>query len=179
MRGFSKVFLPGFPGFSRLRGPGENPRKGGRGWGIRDLGWQSAGLLKVFDPKNPGNCGIFSEKPEAFGRVFVSPPGPRRFVIWAHRYAATPSPCGEGVAACQKSLAEFAPIGANKISIHFRPGRVPGRKYFSGCQCGSCAPMAHKECAQQTAKELSKSPAGDFRQSETPSPCGEGVGYTS
>ena len=36
------------------------------------------------------------------------------------------------------------------------------RKYFSGCKCGICAPMAHKFCAQQTASLLSETPSGVF-----------------
>ena len=45
---------------------------------------------------------------------------------------------------------------------HFRSGRVPDRKYISGCKCASCAPIAHKECAQQTAKNCRKAPKGFF-----------------
>ena len=40
--------------------------------------------------------------------------------------------------AWQKSLAEFAARRRRKNSNHFLPGRVPGRKYFSGCKCGIC-----------------------------------------
>ena len=48
------------------------------------------------------------------------------------------------------------------ISIHFLPGRVPGRKYFSGCKCGICSPAANKLCAQQPAKPCQKAPQGFF-----------------
>ena len=41
---------------------------------------------------------------------------------------------------------------------HFPPGRVPGGKYFSGCKCGICLPVADKLCAQQTAKNCRKRP---------------------
>ena len=43
-----------------------------------------------------------------------------------------------------------------KCAKHFLSGRVPDRKYFSGCKCASCAPPAHKACAQQTAKVCRK-----------------------
>jgi hypothetical protein len=33
-----------------------------------------------------------------------------------------PEKCGSPVAVCQKSLAEFAPAGANKVKIIFRRG---------------------------------------------------------
>lgn len=42
----------------------------------------------------------------------------------------------------------------------FLARHVRERKYFSGCKCGICAPMAHKLCAQQTAILLPKKPKG-------------------
>ena len=67
-----------------------------------------------------------------------------------------------GIAVCQKSLAEFRRRSGEIELDHFLPGRVPGGKFFSGCKCASCAPSAHKECAQQTAALLSEKPAGVF-----------------
>ena len=61
-----------------------------------------------------------------------------------------------------KSLAEFAAYAANKVPIYFRPRRVRGRKYVSGCKCGICLLQAGKLCAQQTAKNWRKSPKGFF-----------------
>ena len=53
--------------------------------------------------------------------------------------------------------------GSGKQNLnHFWPRRVRGQKYLSGCKCASCAPKAHKECAQQTAKNWRKSPKGFF-----------------
>ena len=49
-----------------------------------------------------------------------------------------------------------SPIKSN----HFLSGRVPDRKYISGCKC---APT--RACARQTAKVCRKSPLGVFRQS--------------
>ena len=45
---------------------------------------------------------------------------------------------------------------------NFLPGRVPGRKHFSGCKCGICPPTGDKLCAQQTAKVCRKSLQGFF-----------------
>jgi hypothetical protein len=45
---------------------------------------------------------------------------------------------------------------------YFLSGRVPDRKYFSGCKCGICLPQADKLCTQQTAKNWRKSPKGFF-----------------
>jgi len=53
------------------------------------------------------------------------------------------------------------PQAAN-ISNHFSPRHVRGEKYLSGCQCGICAPMAHKLCAQQTWGPLSEKTGGFF-----------------
>ena len=53
--------------------------------------------------------------------------------------------------------------------IHFRPGRVPGRKYLSGCKCGICSPWANKLCAQQTAKTCREAPMGIFDSLKQPS----------
>ena len=47
-------------------------------------------------------------------------------------------------------------------SERFLPGRVPGRKHFSGCKCGICPPQGDKLCAQQTVKVCRKSPEGFF-----------------
>ena len=41
---------------------------------------------------------------------------------------------------------------------HFLSGRVPDRKYLSGCKCGICTLKAYRLCAQQTAKNWRKSP---------------------
>ena len=54
-----------------------------------------------------------------------------------------------------------------KCANHFLPGRVPGRKYISGCKCGICSPMANKLCAQQTAKTGGKARRG-FSTSSNP-----------
>ena len=71
-------------------------------------------------------------------------------------------PWGLPVPVCQRSLAEFADGSRQIKSNHFLPGRVPGRKYFSGRKCANCAPMAHKACAQRTAKVWRKAPKGVF-----------------
>ena len=65
-----------------------------------------------------------------------------------------------------KKLRRIFRVSGKQSEKHFPPGRVPGGKYLSGCKCASCAPTAHKECAQQTAKKPSKSPKGDFRRPE-------------
>ena len=78
---------------------------------------------------------------------------------------------------CQRSLAEFAD-GSRQIKLnHFLPGRVPGRKYFSGRKCAPCAPMAHKACARRAAKVWRKTPFGVFRQAPIPLPVWEGNCY--
>ena len=53
-------------------------------------------------------------------------------------------------------------FSGKEIRIHFLSGRVPDRKFFSGCKCASCAPMAHNECAQQTVNFCRKAPQGIF-----------------
>ena len=60
------------------------------------------------------------------------------------------------ISACQKSLAEFAARRRQRDSDHFLSGRVPDRKYNSGCKCAICTPKAYKSCARQTAILLSK-----------------------
>ena len=50
-----------------------------------------------------------------------------------------------------KSLAEFAPAGANPVLICFPRRHVRRGKHFSGCKCGGCPPQAVKPCARQTA----------------------------
>ena len=72
-----------------------------------------------------------------------------------------------GGSVCQKSLAEFAAAAANEVRIVLCQGVYLTTKHISGCKCASCAPIAHKECAQQPAKKLSESPKGGFRQSES------------
>ena len=47
-------------------------------------------------------------------------------------------------------------------SKRFLPGRVPGRKHFSGRKCGICPPVGDKLCARQTAKTCRKAPKGFF-----------------
>ena len=76
---------------------------------------------------------------------------------------------------CQKSLAEFAAAAANKVKTRFLPGRVPGRKHFSGCKCGICPPTGDKLCAQQTAKTCRKAPKGFFDNLKNPSTNGGGI----
>ena len=58
-------------------------------------------------------------------------------------------------------------VSSEKNPNHFLPGRVPGRKYISGCKCGICSPMANKLCAQQTAKTGGKARRG-FSTSSNP-----------
>ena len=67
--------------------------------------------------------------------------------------------------ACQKSLAEFAARRRQRDSDHFLSGRVPDRKYNSGCKCAICTPKAYKSCTRQTAILLSKKGKALFRQS--------------
>ena len=69
----------------------------------------------------------------------------RRFPFW-----------GKRLPACQKSLAEFAARRRQRDFDHFLSGRVPDRKYNSGCKCAICTPLAYKSCARQTAILLSK-----------------------
>ena len=76
-----------------------------------------------------------------------------------------------------KKLRRICRFCGKHFQIHFPPGRVPGGKYFSGCKCGICLPMANKLCAQQTAKTCRKAPTGDFRQSERGSVCCTAYGY--
>ena len=47
---------------------------------------------------------------------------------------------GGCASACQKSLAEFGGVSCQIKSNHFLSGRVPDRKYISGCKCASCSP---------------------------------------
>ena len=70
------------------------------------------------------------------------------------------------ISACQKSLAEFAARRRQRDSDHFLSGRVPDRKYNSGCKCAICTPRAYKSCARQTAILLSKKGKALFRQSQ-------------
>ena len=42
-------------------------------------------------------------------------------------------------AACQKSLAEFGGVSRQIKSNHFLSGRVPDRKYISGCKSSAAA----------------------------------------
>ena len=72
-----------------------------------------------------------------------------------------------GCVSVSKKLRRICRFCGKPIQIHFPPGRVPGGKYFSDCKCIVCSPEANKLCAQQAAKNLSKSPKGDFRQSAT------------
>ena len=61
------------------------------------------------------------------------------------------------------------------VGNRFRPRRVRGQKYISDCKCASCAPEAHKECAQQAVKSWRKSPKGFFDKLEYPTD--DSVGY--
>ena len=54
----------------------------------------------------------------------------------------------------------FASAGGKKFESHFLSRHVRERKYFSGCKCGICPPVAGKLCAQQTAIPLSEKPFG-------------------
>ena len=47
---------------------------------------------------------------------------------------------GAPASACQKSLAEFAARRRQRDFDHFLSGRVPDRKYLSGCKCAICTP---------------------------------------
>ena len=61
-----------------------------------------------------------------------------------------------------KKLRRIFRVSEKQSLKHFVSGRVPDTKYFSGCKCTSCAPTAHKECAQQTAKNWRKRPQAFF-----------------
>ena len=50
-----------------------------------------------------------------------------------------------------KSLAEFAPAGANPVVICFRRRHVRRGKHFSGCKCGVCPLAADQSRARQAA----------------------------
>ena len=59
-------------------------------------------------------------------------------------------------------LRRICRVSGKPMGIYFLPGRVPGRKYLSGCKCGICSPWANKSCAQQPAKICWKAPKGFF-----------------
>ena len=63
-----------------------------------------------------------------------------------------------GVLRVSKKLRRIFRVSGKQSKKHFPPGRVPGGKYFSGCKCGICLPLADKLCAQQTAKYWRKRP---------------------
>ena len=71
-----------------------------------------------------------------------------------------------GYCRLSKKLRRIFRASEKQSPNRFRPRRVRGRKHFSGCKCASCAPKAHKECAQQTAKNWRKRPQGLFRQAK-------------
>ena len=54
----------------------------------------------------------------------------------------------------KKASQSLPPAGGKEI--HFLSGRVPDRKYLSGCKCAIYTPRAYKSCARQTAILLSK-----------------------
>ena len=76
------------------------------------------------------------------------------------------------VAACQKSLAEFAARRRQRNENHFLSRHVRERKYRSGCQCGICPSQTDKLCAQQTASLLSEKPGGFFDSLNPPTQVG-------
>ena len=61
-----------------------------------------------------------------------------------------------------KNLVEFAPAGANEMSICFVRGRVPRTKHTTPGKCGICAQRAHKLCAQLGAALSNANPATRF-----------------
>ena len=61
-----------------------------------------------------------------------------------------------------KNLVEFAPAGANKMSICFVRWRVHRTKHITGCKCGICAQAAHKLCAPHRAAFSNANPAPRF-----------------
>ena len=61
-----------------------------------------------------------------------------------------------------KNLVEFAPAGANKMSICFVRWRVHRTKHITGCKCGICAQAAHKLCAPHRAACSNANPAPRF-----------------
>ena len=66
------------------------------------------------------------------------------------------------VSDCQKNLVEFAPAGANKMSICFVRWRVHRTKHTTRCKCGICVRTAHKLCAPHRAAFSNANPATRF-----------------
>ena len=108
----------------------------------------------------------------------------------AWNFSATDSPCSSDINKTPARLClpqgragqlfkrvsqSLPPAGGKSNAIHFRPGRVPGRKFFSVCKCGTCSPLANKLCARQTASLLSKKGFALFGQSQPKAP-GEKAG---
>ncbi len=87
----------------------------------------------------------------------------------ANPYSAQP-PCRRRQGGCRLSRKprRVRCVSSEKNPNHFLPGRVPGRKYISGCKCGICSPMANKLCAQQTAKTGGKARRGFSTSSTLP-----------
>ena len=61
-----------------------------------------------------------------------------------------------------KNLVEFAPAGANKMSICFVRWREHRTKHKTPGKCGICAQAAHKLCAQPGAAFSNANPAPRF-----------------
>ena len=73
---------------------------------------------------------------------------------------------GNGIADDTAAIQAAIDAGAEKgLPVKFLPGRVPGRKYFSGCKCRICPSEEDKLCAQQTAK-MAEKPEGVLRQAK-------------
>ena len=77
-------------------------------------------------------------------------------------YCIANPPSNGGRVRLLKKLRRIFRVSEKQSLKHFVSGRVPDTKYFSGCKCTSCAPTAHKECAQQTAKNWRKRPQAFF-----------------
>ena len=72
--------------------------------------------------------------------------------------------------ACQKSLAEFAARRRQRDSDHFLSGRVPDRKYNSGCKCAICTPGRTNRARgrlQSFCQKRAKPFFGSLRQRQT------------
>ncbi|MFR6424341.1 MAG: hypothetical protein ACLUNO_01115, partial [Oscillospiraceae bacterium] len=67
---------------------------------------------------------------------------------------------GAPPASVSLKASQGSPPGGERKFDHFLRRHVRRRKYFSGCKCGICAPLAHKLCAQQTADLLSENHLG-------------------
>ena len=90
-------------------------------------------------------------------------PVPRNLILLSYQQGAS---AGRFLQLVKKVSQSLPPAGGKSSAIHFLPGRVPGKKYFSVCKCGICLLPANKLCARQTASLLFKKGSALFGQSQ-------------